>query len=55
MTNSFQHGLVIASRLPINYRIWGDITTMTLHGKSFLCRLNLFAPAGFAEAQSSDP
>jgi hypothetical protein len=55
MTNSFQQGLIIASRLPINYRIWGDITTMALHGKSFFGRLNWFASAGFAQAQSSDP
>jgi hypothetical protein len=55
MTNSFQQGLIIASRLPINYRIWGDITTMALHGKSFLCRPYLYASAAFAQGQSSDP
>jgi hypothetical protein len=36
MTNSFQCGSRIASRSLINYRILGEITTMVLHGKSFL-------------------
>ena len=36
MTNSFQQGLIIASRLPINLLDCGaHITTMALHGKCF--------------------
>jgi hypothetical protein len=49
MTNSFQHCPVIASRLPINLLDCGaNITTMALHGKSFLFRPYPFASAGFA-------
>ncbi len=32
----------------------GKITTMGRHGKSFLCRLNRFGWAAFADSRSSD-
>jgi hypothetical protein len=49
MTNSFQQGLITASRLPINLLDCGaHITTMALHGKCFLYRPYLYASAGFA-------